>query len=100
MLRLTVAASLLFTARFRIYLYFVLPSWIISQQLIIMCSEKKFVDSAQNCAESVLPKDYSSRTQFTRDFFLILMVTVGIYSHSRALVSRFIISEKSLMQQK
>ena len=60
MLRLTIPASMVFLTRFRLYLYYVVPVWCVTHQLISIWTEKQFKEAAETCAHSVLPKDYSS----------------------------------------
>ena len=100
MIRLTIPCSLLFVTRFRYYLYFCVPLTLIPHQLIIIMTETNFLDAIENCKDSVLPRDYSTQLQFTRDFFLLLCVSAGLYSHSSALTSNFILHQRSTKQEK
>ena len=63
-------------------------------------TERAFRDEIENCANSVMPKDYSTLLQTTRDFFLIACVSAGIYSQSSALVNNFLLSQRSIKQEK
>lgn len=97
MLRVTIPCSLLFITSFRHFMFFCVPLTLIPHQVIIIWTEKAFRNEIENCAESsVMPADYSTQLQTTRDFFLILCVSIGLHSHSSTLIRNFILTQKSI----
>ena len=102
MFRLTITASLIFLTNFRYYLFFCLPATCIPMILTYNWTESALRESeADVAAGDEEGGDFISQTSqlvVQRDLFLILCVSIGIYSHNSALVGHYLLSKKTIRQ--
>lgn len=89
---------MLFLVRFKTYLYFVLPTVLVSQTLLTMLTMDIYGGDFANCPQVV--KNFSLGTALTREMTLITYFTIGVYVFHNILVGRFLNSEKAQLQQK
>ena len=100
MFRLTITASLIFLTNFRYYLYFCLPATCIPMVLTFNWTTSALQESeADIAADEEVGCDaitLTSQLAVHRDLFLILCVSIGIYSHNSALVGHYLLSKKTI----
>ena len=95
-LRIFVPSSMLFLTQWKHFFYFALPFSLVMQSVLLSYSEQVY-GGAVNC-DSMM-ENFTTSATILKDFTLILVIALGIFSHCKALVSRFIMFEKSKIQQ-
>ena len=96
-LRVYVLASMLYIVNYKTFFYFVLPQIFVATAALHSMTETFYSDVLQ-CPEFV--KKYELIVALGEDYTMIILLAIGIYSHCYTLVSRFINSEKAMLQQK
>ena len=96
-MRIVVPASMLVLTHWKIFLYFVLPFSLLMQRVMISQTERVYQGTV-NC-DSMM-ENFNASSHISRDSCIILFISYGIFSHCKTLVSRFIVFEKSIIQQK
>lgn len=100
MLRLSIPTSMIFVTRFRLFLYFVVPLICLFHIAILYWTQEFIQEEKQSCSKSPISENYDAFQQVMRDLFLILSCTIGIYLHNAALAKSFLLSKKSMKQEK
>lgn len=96
-MRIFIPCSMLFLVRFKIYLYVVLPLTAIAQGAMLS-QVQPIYNEKMDCPK--LSENFEFMNSFGRDLTLMLYISLGIYSYSYTLVTRFINSEKAQLQQR
>ena len=94
--RTYIPAALICIVEFRIYLFYMLPLGIALQSGLTFWTDTIY--NSSDCGK--FKEGYSLHGTILRDLFFLLIVSLGFYSHSQTLVTRFINNEKSQLQQK
>ena len=89
--RTYIPAALICIVEFRIYLFFMLPLGIALQAGITFWTDTIY--NSSDCDK--FKEGYSFHGTILRDILFLLVASLGFYSHSQTLVSRFINNEKS-----
>lgn len=86
-IRVVAPACMLFLVNFKTYLFFVLPSALVS----IAATHITSYDIIMNKIECpMLVRNYDVKSAITKDFAVMIFLSMGFYSYSKTLASRFI----------
>ena len=83
---------MLFLTSWKPFFFFVVPVTVFAQLMIHTYTETVY-SKLEDC-DSMLQK-YSKRASFFKDLVMIAAIVMGLYSHSKTLVSRHIAHENS-----
>ena len=87
MLRIFLPSSLLFLTRWKPFLIFLVP-FVVIAQIIFVTNIEKVYSVLANCDQ--MKENFSVKNTINKDLTLMIALIIGIYSHSKTLVSRHI----------
>ena len=96
-LRIMIPGSMLFMTDFRQYVIVIFPLTVIAQSYLT--SQVPQIYANQNVACEKILENFKMGSIIYKDFFWVILYSLGMYSHKKSLVTRFILYKKDIRYQ-